>query len=766
MKRSTLLRTLGLLTLCWGLLGLAGLRMADGLLADVLFQDDDVPAGNLSPRQGPYRFFFQNEAYIAPWEPNDAENWVFENGYVQQAEDSVNYFSYYEGQIDGDYEFSVELNYEAGIMGGGLIFNAANKDTINGAMLFAYSPSMPDGSLVHWGSFDQSGAFNLLGDYVAIPPANDGVPRTLIVRVRSNTYSLAIEQPGAAPLELLPETILPGGRVAQPYVGLYATQSRVKFTQADIGVTNRTDPTATPAPATDTPTPPPFETPPTITPTPTLTITPDVTPPGDVLPGNGRSFTFANLTNAEQDEWLVSRQGNWQFTSDGFVQEDAGFSNAFTFYEYLLFGDYEISVDFRYLDGDNGGGVIFNAPTRSLRDAYVVAFRQLDDTPDLTNLFWGYFEENDDDELELVRVSQSGARTNINDGLIRNLNIRVSGNSFTISLTQPVTAGSDQTQTNVWASNVTFPTKRVFQPYLGLYTHRSASVFESATFSVQPYAATPTPAPTAIGQPTAIGTRSTTTPTPTPTWTPSSPTPTVTPTPGTPTPSPTTVPVMILTPVTSTPTSPPVISQPGPEQDPPTLLEQTATAQAIAAGAFNATATAQMIFDAQTATALAAPPTATPDIGVANPGLQPQPTSPLPPAVDSVALADATATNATDGDETFIVVTSTPSPTQRAIESPTPTPTSLPSQLALFGRIWQSTVRAAFLLWFIVGSIIFFAAAGIVAGLSMRQEPDDPFTLFDAEDDLLPPIMPPAADGDDRLDDRPDADDNWPSSLP
>ena len=80
MKRRADLHTLALLALCWSLLGLAGLRMPDGLLADVLFQDDDVPTGNLSPRQEPYRFFFQNEAYIAPWEPNDADDWVFENG--------------------------------------------------------------------------------------------------------------------------------------------------------------------------------------------------------------------------------------------------------------------------------------------------------------------------------------------------------------------------------------------------------------------------------------------------------------------------------------------------------------------------------------------------------------------------------------------------------------------------------------------------------------------------------------------------------------
>ncbi|MDQ3248093.1 MAG: hypothetical protein M3Q45_02680, partial [Chloroflexota bacterium] len=89
-----------------------------------------------------------------------------------------------------------------------------------------------------------------------------------------------------------------------------------------------------------------------------------------------------------------------------------------------------------------------------------------------------------------------------------------------------------------------------------------------------------------------------------------------------------------------------------------------------------------------------------------------------------------------------------------------PPPTQAPAVLPLFSRVLDATVAAAGWIWFLCGSLIFFATAGILAGLGFRRQERRRYALVDApldvDEDLFQVNLAPPAD----------ADDSWPASLP
>ena len=98
---------------------------------------------------------------------------------------------------------------------------------------------------------------------------------------------------------------------------------------------------------------------------------------------------------------------------------------------------------------------------------------------------------------------------------------------------------------------------------------------------------------------------------------------------------------------------------------------------------------------------------------------------------------------------------------QRPIELPTPT--STPDVLLFAALAVDRTLLAAAWIWFALGSLVFFAVAGLVAGLSFRQAERRRFDLLKTDaaalEDagLLPPPPPPRT---------PTGEDHWPDSLP
>lgn len=227
---------------------------------------------------------------------------------------------------------------------------------------------------------------------------------------------------------------------------------------------------------------------------------------------------------------------------------------------------------------------------------------------------------------------------------------------------------------------------------------------------------------------------------------------TFTPIPGaTPTPSQTAPP----TPVTPTPT--PIVISPLVVTPTPDLRVRSVTAP-------QGTAVAQ----SPLATPVGQSPLATPTLLV----------DPAVAGATMTADADLTATAIATFFTPTPTFTETPfptfTPTETASPSPTPTATATQRPIAqptatmvadnslVFGTAFERILTAAGWIWFLVGVLVFFAAAGVVVGLGFRQREQQRYTLYDGVEpplaSPLPSTPPPAKPAEE--------DDHWPSSLP
>jgi hypothetical protein len=117
----------------------------------------------------------------------------------------------------------------------------------------------------------------------------------------------------------------------------------------------------------------------------------------------------------------------------------------------------------------------------------------------------------------------------------------------------------------------------------------------------------------------------------------------------------------------------------------------------------------------------------------------------------------------------LVVVTDTPAPDtvlpagQRPIVYPTPTAT--PDTLLMLATLFDAGMATAGWIWFLFGSLVFFGAAGVMAGLFFRQQEGRRFDLVEDDPALnlteLPAPASPQSLSPHGLDD-----DEWPDSLP
>lgn len=120
--------------------------------------------------------------------------------------------------LRGDYRVSADVQYLAGDMGGGIIFNAPSGSAKNGAHMVSYSEK---GTYLQWGRFDEAGVFQFTGGS-PVPSGADGRAHRLAVAVTGSSFSVTLD--GAELVRDVPLTGTAGGRI-----GLLASTSHVRF---------------------------------------------------------------------------------------------------------------------------------------------------------------------------------------------------------------------------------------------------------------------------------------------------------------------------------------------------------------------------------------------------------------------------------------------------------------------------------------------------------------------------------------------------------
>ncbi len=657
-------------------------------------------------------------------------------GYRQQNINTLDGITYFKSKINGDYELEVDFKLEerGTEPWAGILFNVPNRTVRNGAYVIRFNGD----KTLEWGVFNNGGGYESIGtktyaDDFPQPPSADF--HRLWVKVISNTYSVRFNGTNVddATNALFKEDI---GRVFQPYIGLYSSNSRAIFNQGSVLVSAQTTPTPTP--------------PATLTPTPTRA-------PNCADPILNPTEEINIPLNIDMD-WR-SLAGTWEnaLYNRGIRQVDRDQINAMIFYARCIGGDYRINLDFE-IDATGrfpAAGLVFNASdSTSIESSYVIRF----DADHL--LEWGFidgngnFQPEGDTVLSDEQLASDAPNVHRISVYVTSDRYKIQFNGYDVINEMP---GNEDDNVNGFRFDPTYP--RVFRPYTGLYTYEAGSLFWTMTIEVLPE----TPA----------------TPTVTPTFTPTlTPSPTVTPVPTstsfpTSTPGPTQTPThtatatatapdpqlwtstptvtWTATPLSSITTPIPVATATVPTPTPDTL----ATTNALAT--INAAAAEQTRLQSPIAT-----PTFT---------LTPLPTDTPTPVSTSILPSPTSTESATviPAVPLAMVVTATFTPTQRPIEPPTPTPT--PDRVMLVAEIIDSTIAAFGWIWFMFGSLIFFIVAGVLAGLSFRQREQERFALVEP---LEPDFMDEDAILDDLLNrsppmlipDEDDTPDDWPPSLP
>jgi hypothetical protein len=168
-------------------------------------------------------------------------------------------------------------------------------------------------------------------------------------------------------------------------------------------------------------------------------------------------------------------------------------------------------------------------------------------------------------------------------------------------------------------------------------------------------------------------------------------------------------------------------------------IDATATTVAL-----EATATQAILDSAATATFQASSPLATPTLPFPDGGQAGLPTGEGTPIMPSGMIATetpaiiATVTASETPEVLVLVVTNTPDPAlallpdgQRPIVYPTPTATA--DYVMAAARTVDTAVTTFGWLWFLVGSLIFFVTAGVVAGFFFRQAEVNRYELVDSD---------------------------------
>ena len=124
------------------------------------------------------------------------------------------------------------------------------------------------------------------------------------------------------------------------------------------------------------------------------------------------------------DQWRVIN-GKWAFTDQGYEQAELGTFDRVTLLNRPIAGNYRLQAETRFVEGEMGAGLIFNAPTgESKNGATMVSF-----TGKGSYLQWGSFDESG------VFEYQGGLSIgNVSDGKPHTLAVETNGDTYRVLL--------------------------------------------------------------------------------------------------------------------------------------------------------------------------------------------------------------------------------------------------------------------------------------------------------------------------------------------
>ena len=150
--------------------------------------------------------------------------WSFINGGYDQAQLGMfDLISLYQQPLTGNYRWQANVQYLAGDMGAGLIFNTPGNSSKQGGQMISYTGK---GSYLQWGYFDGSSLYQYQGG-TGVANGSDGAWHTLMVQVTGTTFSVTVDKHQLA-------SAIPLHSPSTGYVGLLASTSHVLFDNVQL----------------------------------------------------------------------------------------------------------------------------------------------------------------------------------------------------------------------------------------------------------------------------------------------------------------------------------------------------------------------------------------------------------------------------------------------------------------------------------------------------------------------------------------------------
>lgn len=342
--------------------------------AQIAFDDVTVlqlPAGNINVSTEPFNDDFSSGS-LENW-VTFGGNWEIVEGELQQLVTDAFDMGAISPFSHNSYDLEARFRYADGDMGAGFFFNATNRDNKLGSQMVNFTQQ---GNALQWGHFGENGDFVFEG-ITNVQNVADGNWHTLHLTVANGRASIILDE------ELLVQDI--ELTYTSGYVGLMVSQSHVLFDDVQM------------IPNTES----------------SLAL-------GDILDLD-KTYTFDDGSVAD---WLPIT-GDWQLGEGTYEQLQQNEYDRFSTLNVQMVGPYRFATQLKYVEGEMGGGLIFNMQQRNSKaQSQMVSF-----TANGTFLQWGSFD------IGGIFSYQGGTPiSNMQDGDWHELAVEVGESSFNILL--------------------------------------------------------------------------------------------------------------------------------------------------------------------------------------------------------------------------------------------------------------------------------------------------------------------------------------------